>query len=213
MLMMALVMMIPTPIAPSYLPALFRNAARVERPRRAQEFRSYRSRESPQIIPACASRCRTQRSSYRARIKRLLCSHRLTPLSGCRSQWGLPLAALVHDSRALRRVMRAAGHRATVARYVEVIDTGDLLNDAVTGVVPDVHADSTRAGPLVLIPHVVVSRRLPRLLRALPAQPSREAARWGANRLLTAARRTGKLTQLVDGDDLRREPIERLASL
>jgi hypothetical protein len=37
MLMMALVMMIPTPIAPSYLPALFRNAARVERPRRAQD--------------------------------------------------------------------------------------------------------------------------------------------------------------------------------
>src|SRR6516165_7823478 len=40
-------------------------------------------------------------------------------------------------------------------------------------------SDSTRPGPLVFIPHVVASRSLPRLLRALPAQPSRETARWG----------------------------------
>jgi hypothetical protein len=40
-------------------------------------------------------------------------------------------------------------------------------------------SDSTRPGPLVFIRHVVASRSLPRLLRALPAQPSREAARWG----------------------------------
>src|SRR5262245_49266559 len=33
--------------------------------------------------------------------------------------------------------------------------------------------------PALFIPHVVASRSLPRLLRALPAQPSREAARWG----------------------------------
>src|SRR5262249_57577168 len=39
-------------------------------------------------------------------------------------------------------------------------------------------SDSTRPGPPVFIPHVVASRSLPRLLRALPAQPSRQAARW-----------------------------------
>ena len=40
-------------------------------------------------------------------------------------------------------------------------------------------SDSTRPGPLVFIPYAVASRLLPRLLRALPAQPSREAAFWG----------------------------------
>ena len=72
-------------------------------------------------------------------------------------------------------------------RNLEVIDASDVLKDAVRGAVPDVHAegevslglhgassDSTCPGPALFISHVVGSRRLPRLLRALPAQPSRE---------------------------------------
>jgi hypothetical protein len=46
-------------------------------------------------------------------------------------------------------------------------------------------SDSTCPGPLVFIPHVVASRSLPRLLRALLAQPSREAPRWGRVLALT----------------------------
>src|SRR6516165_9521846 len=40
-------------------------------------------------------------------------------------------------------------------------------------------SDWTGPRPALFIPHVVASRSLSRLLRALPAQPSREAARWG----------------------------------
>src|SRR5262249_885105 len=40
-------------------------------------------------------------------------------------------------------------------------------------------SDSTRPGPPVFIPHAVASRLLSRLLRALPSQPSRQAAHWG----------------------------------
>src|SRR5262245_56438401 len=39
-------------------------------------------------------------------------------------------------------------------------------------------SDSTRPGPPVFIPHAVAARRLSRLLRTLPAQPGRQAARW-----------------------------------
>src|SRR5262245_50693159 len=39
-------------------------------------------------------------------------------------------------------------------------------------------SDWTGPRPALSIPHVVASRSLPRLLRALPAQPSRQAARW-----------------------------------
>jgi hypothetical protein len=37
--------------------------------------------------------------------------------------------------------------------------------------------NSTRPRPALFLGHVVASRSLPQLLRALPAQPSREAAR------------------------------------
>src|SRR5262245_49249816 len=50
-------------------------------------------------------------------------------------------------------------------------------------------SDSTRPGPLVFIPHVVSSRSLPRLLRTLPAQPSRQAARWSRLAARDQARR------------------------
>jgi hypothetical protein len=61
----------------------------------------------------------------------------------------------------------------------EVGNARDVLDDAVACVVPDVHAEgemrlgfhgqvhSTCPGPLLFIPHVVASRSLPRLLRAL----------------------------------------------
>jgi ATP-dependent DNA ligase len=92
--------------------------------------------------------------------------------------------------------MRAAGQRATAARlgrlcHLEVVHASDVLNDAVAAVVPDVHTEgevrlgfldkshSTCPGPLLFIPHVVASRSLSRLLRALPTQPSRQATRWG----------------------------------
>jgi len=63
-----------------------------------------------------------------------------------------------------------------------------VLDDALANIVPDVHAkavrfvfmgksDSTRPGPPVFIAHAAASRSLPPLLRALPAQPSREAER------------------------------------
>jgi hypothetical protein len=40
-------------------------------------------------------------------------------------------------------------------------------------------SDWTGPRPALFIAHVVASRSLPRLLRALPAQPSRKTARWG----------------------------------
>src|SRR5262249_24243851 len=87
-----------------------------------------------------------------------------------------------------------ARHRRPVGRlrHLEVIHASDVLDNAVACVVPDIHAKSEMglglhrgqihwAGPrpALFITHVVASRSLPRLLRALPAQPSREAPRWG----------------------------------
>jgi hypothetical protein len=87
-----------------------------------------------------------------------------------------------------------ACHGCLVGRfgYLEVVHASDVLHDAVAGVVPNVHAEGkVRLGFHGQVPtrlvlarwylyrHVVASRSLPRLLRALPAQPSHEAARWG----------------------------------
>jgi bifunctional non-homologous end joining protein LigD len=97
--------------------------------------------------------------------------------------------------------------------------------------------DSTRPGPALFICHVVASRRLPRLLRALSTQPSREAAHRACRVTLKAAsclidgeavacgddglpvfdrlraRRDDRHVFLyafdLIGEDLRREPIER----
>jgi hypothetical protein len=88
-----------------------------------------------------------------------------------------------------------ARHGCPVSRlcHLEVVYPSDMLNDAVACVVPDVHAEGKMrlglhrgqirldwpAPPRYLYLHVVASRSLSRLLRALPAQPSRQAARWG----------------------------------
>src|SRR5262245_15335670 len=50
-------------------------------------------------------------------------------------------------------------------------------------------SDWTGPRPALFIPHVVASRSLPRLLRAVPAQPSRETARWGRLAARDQARR------------------------
>jgi bifunctional non-homologous end joining protein LigD len=104
-------------------------------------------------------------------------------------------AAVLDHSRALAQADGSerpafAGSTVGCHCYLEVIYPCDVLDDAVACGIQDVYAegkvrlgfhgqvDSTRAGPLVFYP-MFAPRLLPRLLRTVPAQPSREAARWG----------------------------------
>src|SRR5262249_37290943 len=67
--------------------------------------------------------------------------------------------------------------------------------------------DWTGPRPALFIPHVVASRSLSRLLRALPAQPSREAARWGR---VAARNQTRRLRPEVSGHRFKWGPRSRL---
>jgi hypothetical protein len=60
---------------------------------------------------------------------------------------------------------------------------------------PFLDSSTARAArEMSLSPHVVASRSLPRLLRALPTQPSRQAARWGG---MAARNQTRRFRMLV----------------
>ena len=80
------------------------------------------------------------------------------------------------------RLFRPAFQHHPRLRDLEVIDARDVLKDAVRGVVAGIHAkgkvglglhraksDWTGPRPALFISHVVASRSLLRLLRALPA--------------------------------------------